>query len=68
MSRIQKVTKLIDKSMKGIEVAPWHTPLAPKRDGWNCLSLDIFPVDELRRRNQNDLNLDPNQINNGQLE
>lgn len=64
MSRIQKVTKLIDKSMKGIEVAPWHTPLAPKRDGWNCLSLDIFPMDELRRRNQNDANLDPNQINN----
>ncbi|MGD9663506.1 MAG: class I SAM-dependent methyltransferase, partial [Porticoccaceae bacterium] len=64
MNRIEKVIKYIDKKMKGIEIAPWHTPLAPKRDGWNCLSLDLFSLDELRQKNQNDENLSNDLIEN----
>ncbi|MHB9021055.1 MAG: methyltransferase domain-containing protein [Halothiobacillus sp.] len=54
MDRIKTITKFISKEMRGIEVAPWHSPLAPKRDGYNCISLDIFNTDDLRNRSQND--------------
>lgn len=64
MNRIEKVVKHINKKMRGIEIAPWHTPLAPKRDGWNCLSLDLFSLDALRKKNQNDQNLSNELISN----
>lgn len=54
MDRIKTITKFITKEMLGIEVAPWHSPLAPKRQGYNCISLDIFDTDDLRNRSQND--------------
>ena len=34
--------KGITKSDRGIEVAPWFSPRASKRAGYDCLSLDVF--------------------------
>ena len=47
ISRTARITKYIDKNMKGIEVAPYHSPIAPKKDGFNCLSMDIFDTETL---------------------
>lgn len=40
----------ITKDMRGIEIAPWFAPLAPKREGFNCLVLDVFDKEELLKR------------------
>lgn len=50
----------ISRHMKGIEIAPYHRPIAPKSQGYNCLTLDIFDTNTLRER----ASRDPNIINN----
>ncbi len=48
IDRKDRVLRFARKEQLGLEIAPFHSPLAPKRDGWNCLSLDIY--DEVRLR------------------
>lgn len=64
MNRNQKILKYITKEMVGIEVAPYHNPLAAKSDGFNSIVLDIYTKDELceRANSDNDFNL-KNKIN-----
>lgn len=50
MNRKEYILKYADKSMLGLEIAPYHNPLAPKRDGWNCLSLDYLCTSDLLER------------------
>jgi hypothetical protein len=64
MTRNERITQFINKSKLGLEIAPWHSPIAPKKEGWNCLSLDIFDTETLRNRSQNDENLDPQLVKN----
>jgi len=64
MTRNDRITQFINKSQRGIEIAPWHSPITPKKAGWNCLSLDIFDTETLRSRSQNDQNLDPKLVAN----
>ena len=47
MDRQAEMLKHITKEKRGIEVGPWFSPLAPKRKGYNCLSLDIFDAEKL---------------------
>jgi len=47
MDRKERILKFANKEMLGIEIAPYFTPIAPKKDGWNCLSVDIFDTDSL---------------------
>ncbi len=47
MNRNEMILEYCDKSMKLLEIAPFHSPIAPKKEGWNCLSLDIFPYEKL---------------------
>jgi SAM-dependent methyltransferase len=47
----------ITKDMRGIEIAPWYNPLTPKRDGFNCLVLDVFSKEELLKRAAADHNI-----------
>jgi hypothetical protein len=49
-TRAALLLKFIDKNMKGIEIAPFHRPIAPKSQGFNCLSLDIFDTQALKER------------------
>lgn len=54
MDRIQEILKYAKKSDFGIEIAPYHSPIAPKKDGWNVLSLDVFDTQRLRENAKND--------------
>lgn len=47
MDRREALTEGLCKNQLGIEIAPWSNPIAPKREGWNVLSADIFPTDLL---------------------
>ena len=49
--------KGITKSDRGIEVAPWFSPRASKRAGYDCLSLDVFDTETLRRKGLADPNI-----------
>jgi hypothetical protein len=57
MSVETEILKYASKAGLGIEVGPWFNPMAPKRDGYNCLVLDVFDVDTLRKRALDDPNV-----------
>lgn len=40
----------VEKNHKGIEIAPWFNPLAPKRDGYDIKIIDIFDTETLLER------------------
>mgnify|MGYP000137747675 CR=1 FL=1 len=48
MTRVDKILKYADLSGKGIEVAPYFNPAAPKRSGRDILIVDVFDTDTLR--------------------
>jgi SAM-dependent methyltransferase len=56
MERKTQILKFATKKMLGLEIAPYFNPIAPKREGWNCISLDVFDTDILRKKGQ----IDPN--------
>ncbi|QTD45762.1 class I SAM-dependent methyltransferase [Ottowia testudinis] len=56
-TREQKILRYINLSMRGIEIAPYHNPLAPKAKGYNCLTLDVFDFDRLKENAKNDPNV-----------
>ena len=47
----------VTKEMRGIEIAPWISPLTPKREGFHCLSLDVFDTATLLKRAKHDPNI-----------
>lgn len=47
MNRKNYILQYAKKSSLGLEIAPYHNPIAPKKDGWNCLSLDIVNYEKL---------------------
>lgn len=47
VKRNEKLLRGVDRAMLGIEVAPWFAPIAPKSDGYNIRTLDIFDADTL---------------------
>ena len=57
IDRKDRVLHFARKEQLGLEIAPFHNPLAPKRDGWNCLCLDIY--DEARLRAMAEASDDP---------
>ena len=50
MDRNAEILRHVSLSDLGIEIGPWHSPLAPKARGYNCLSMDVFDTDTLRAR------------------
>lgn len=50
MDRRAEILRYVDRDQLGIEIGPWHSPLAPKVEGFNCLSMDVFDTETLRRR------------------
>lgn len=49
MDRRTEILRGIEKSQQGIEIGPWFNPLAPRSQGYKCLSLDVFDKDSLVR-------------------
>jgi SAM-dependent methyltransferase len=58
MDRSGEILKHARKDQKGIAIGPWFAPLAPKRDGYNCLSFDVLDTESLRRHAEQDPNTD----------
>ena len=50
MTRRDRILKNVSTDQRGIELGPWFSPLASKREGYQCLSLDIFETETLRSR------------------
>jgi len=44
----EKIRSSISKSGRGIEICPVHKPVAPKKEGFRCLSLDSRSEEEIR--------------------
>ncbi len=42
LTREEILLKHVSKEKKGLEIAPWFRPLAPKKHGYNCMVLDVF--------------------------
>lgn len=49
MDRRDVILKYITKEKPGIEIGPFHSPLTPKRDGYNCLVMDVFDLATLKK-------------------
>jgi SAM-dependent methyltransferase len=58
------ITKFVTKDHKGIEIAPWHNPIVPKRDGYSVQVLDIFDTEMLREKCIADPNIPPDHLAN----
>lgn len=54
LDRMREMLRYINKEQRGIEIGPYHNPLAPRRLGFNSLALDVFDTEELRRRAEAD--------------
>lgn len=50
MDRKKELLKHVSKEARGIEIGPYFSPLAPKREGYNCLSLDVFDTEAVKHR------------------
>lgn len=50
MDRRREILSFVDRTEPVIEIGPYFTPLLPKREGWNALSLDVFDAETLRQR------------------
>lgn len=57
MTRTERILRHIDRGGRGVEIGPGPSPLCPKRDGWNVLSLDVFDTETLRQRAAADPNI-----------
>lgn len=55
MDRRDVILKYITKEKSGIEIGPYFTPLTPKREGYNCLTMDVFDSAALRELAAKDL-------------
>jgi hypothetical protein len=62
MSRNDKVTFGLSKSMRVIEVGPSHNPIVSKKDGWNAYILDHLSQEGLIEKYNNDVNCDVSRI------
>lgn len=50
MDRFEQLRKHIRHEMRGIEIGPFHSPIAPRKLGYNSIVLDVFDATELRRQ------------------
>jgi hypothetical protein len=50
MNRLDTLQKAMRWDTKGIEIGPWRNPIAPKRDGFETLVIDILGTNELREK------------------
>ncbi|HDL85376.1 MAG TPA: methyltransferase domain-containing protein, partial [Candidatus Acetothermia bacterium] len=57
MDRREALVEFACKKRRGIEIGPYFTPLIPKAEGWNVLTLDVFDAAILRKRAKEDPNI-----------
>jgi SAM-dependent methyltransferase len=64
MDRRDIILEFASKTQRGIEIGPYFNPLAPKADGWNVLSLDVFDAPMLRERAARDPSIPDSMVPN----
>ncbi|HET7881386.1 MAG TPA: hypothetical protein VFL55_10905, partial [Acetobacteraceae bacterium] len=57
MDRREILLEFASRAQRGLEIGPFFNPLAPKADGWNVLSLDVFDAPTLLNIAANDANI-----------
>lgn len=57
VDRRDAILKYITRNKRGLEIGPWFNPIAPKREGYRCLVLDVFNSETLRKRAVDDPNI-----------
>lgn len=57
MDRKVQLLGCLTKAQRGIEIGAYHSPLVPKREGWNVLVMDVFSTSDLKRMAGSDPNL-----------
>ncbi|WP_424361264.1 methyltransferase domain-containing protein [Methylocystis parvus] len=62
MDRQTELLKHVSKDALGVEIGPYFSPLAPKRDGYNCLSLDVFDTEAVKARARMDPSLSDEKV------
>jgi predicted SAM-dependent methyltransferase len=62
MERREQLLKHVTKLQKGIEIGPWFAPLAAKREGYNCLSFDVFDTETLKEKAEVDPLVDRSRV------
>lgn len=50
MTRLDTLRNAMLPGSRGIEIGPWRNPVAPKRDGFQTIVIDILDSDELREK------------------
>lgn len=50
MDRKDRILKLVSKSGKGLEIGPSHSPIAPKKEGYNVEVIDHLSKEQLVER------------------
>lgn len=62
MDRQRELLKHVSKDARGVEIGPYFSPLAPKRDGYDCLSLDVFDTETVKARARMDPSLSDEKV------
>ncbi len=57
--RLSQILEGITRDQRLLEIAPYHSPLVAKRDGYNVHTLDVFSREQLESNLAKDPNLDP---------
>jgi SAM-dependent methyltransferase len=60
--RAEALLKYISKEQRGIEIGAYHAPMAPRRLGFDSVSLDVFDAAALRARAKADPNISDDKI------
>ena len=67
MDREHHLLASLSKSDSGMEIAPWHSGLVPKREGWNVKILDVFDTNTHRSRATADPLIDEEKVGHIEL-
>jgi predicted SAM-dependent methyltransferase len=62
MNRVEAILKYCDRKGFGLEIAPYFSPIAPKRQGFSVVVLDVFDTATLRSRALSDPFIAKNRI------
>ncbi len=57
MDRLVELRRHIKPGAKGLEIAPYFNPIAPKSQGFDILIVDVFDTERLRRNASKDPNI-----------
>lgn len=58
-SRLDELRKHVSKTAIGMEIGPFHRPICPKSEGFNCLTVDIMTRDQLLQAYADDADVIP---------